>query len=123
LLWIVVSSLVNEPGLVKSVMALVPVDMSSVSVGVSVNIKASNTDISDVSSGSVEPSDLLDQFTSVLSDNSSVVVVVIVVSSYLDRDRLSGVRSRSNSSCSPVEDEPLLVIVWVVVLDSESVLV
>ena len=123
MLWIVVSSLVNEPGLVKSIMALVPVDMSSVSVGVSVNIKASNTDISDVSSGSVEPSDLLDHFTSVLSDNSSVVEVVIVVSTLLDRDGLSGVGSRSNSSCSPVEDEPLLNVVWVVVLDSESVLV
>jgi len=102
--------------------ALVPVNVSSVSIGVSVNIEASSTDISDVSSTSIEPSDLLEPLTSELSNNSGVVVVVPVSSSLLDGDNLSSVGSRSNSSCSPVEDEPLFLIVWVVVLDSKTIL-
>jgi len=121
--WVVVALSVNEPSLVQTVVALVPVDMSSVSVGVSMNIEASAGDISDVSSGSIEPSDLLKHGALVLSDNSCVVEVVPVVSSELDGDNSVGVGSRSDSLGSPVENEPLLVVIWVVVLDSESVLV
>lgn len=49
LTWVVVSLLVDIPGLVKTLVALVPVDVSSMGVGVSVNVKASDVDISDVS--------------------------------------------------------------------------
>lgn len=46
-----------------------------------------------------------------------------VLSVLLDGHGVSGVGSRSDGSGSPVEDEPLLDVVRVVVLDSESVLV
>jgi len=52
LFWIVLSLEVNDPTLVSTIVALVPVGVSVVSVRVSVNIEASLADISDVSSGS-----------------------------------------------------------------------
>lgn len=48
--------------------------------------------------------------------------VVPVVSVDLDRHGEPSVGSSSDRSGSPVEHEPLLVVVWVVVLDSESIL-
>lgn len=52
LFWIVHSLEVNDPTLVSTIVALVPVGVSVVRVRVSVNIEASLADISDVSSGS-----------------------------------------------------------------------
>lgn len=123
MLWIVVSLLVNNPCLVEAVVALVPVNMSSVCIGVSMDIKASVSNISDVSSLTFEPSDLLKERSSVLSCNSSIVVVSPILSSKLDGNNMFHVGSSSNGFCSPVEDEPLVVVVWVIVLDSESILV
>lgn len=104
-------------------MALVPNEMSSVSVGFSVNIKASVSEISQVSVSSVEPSDVLElSSTSEWSGDGSVVVVVPVVTVVLHRHDQVSVGSGSDRSSSVVEGPPLLDIIWGVVLDSESVL-
>jgi len=122
-LWVVVSLSVVVPGLVQSIVASVPDDVSVVSVRVSMDIQASCSLISDVSSASSEPSDLLKTLVSVVSSNSSVAVVAPVVSIVLNGDDESSVTSSSDSSGSPVKYPPLSNVVWVVVLDSESVLV
>jgi len=122
LFWVCVGLEVNHPSLVGAVVALVPDGVSVLRVRVSVNIEASLSHVSNVSSGSVEPSDLLKAFSSVVSGNSGVSVVRPVVSSELDGDGEVSVGSRSNGPSSPVEHPPLLVAVWVVVLDSKSVL-
>jgi len=87
-----------------------------------VDIEASLSHISNVSVVSIEPSDLLELFSSVWSGNSSVVEVVPVVTTVLDGDNEVSVGPGSDGSGSPVEDPPLFVVVWVVVLDSQSVL-
>lgn len=46
-----------------------------------------------------------------------------VGSTVLDGDGSVSVSKSSNGSGSPVEDPPLSVITWVVVLDSKSILV
>jgi hypothetical protein len=58
-----------------------------------------------------------------MSCNSGVTVRVPVVSSVLNGDDSVSVGSRSDSLSSPVEDPPLSNVVWVVVVDSQSVLV
>ena len=103
--------------------------MASVPLGVSVmrvvsrdNMKTSLSHISNVSSGSSEPSDLLERVSSEWSDNTSIVVVCPVVSIVLNGDSHVSVGISSDGSGSPVEDEPLSVVVWIVVVDSESIL-
>lgn len=91
--WVVVALSVNNPSLVDTVVALVPDDVSMVRVRLSVNIEASHSHISNVSSGSIEPSDLLEGFFFVVSDDSGITVVVPVVSSILDRDNSVSVGS------------------------------
>lgn len=105
-----------------TVMAFIPVDMSVVGVGSSVNIEASSSLISDGSSVSVEPSDVLESFLSVVSHDGGVTIVTPVVTSSLDGDGLVSVREGSDRFGSLVEHEPLLVVVWVSVSDSQSVL-
>lgn len=48
--WVVVTLSIDHPSLVEAVGALVPVNVSSVSVRVSMDVEASNTLVSDVSS-------------------------------------------------------------------------
>lgn len=112
--WVLDSLGVDLPSLVKAVVALVPVDMSVVSVGVTMDIQASNSQISDVSSASLEPSDLLDSLALVDSNDGCETVVEPVLTSVvvLDRDGLSSVSSRSDGSGSPVEHKPLLDVLW-----------
>jgi hypothetical protein len=71
--WPAHSSLVNVPGLVETIVASVVNDVSVVSVTVSVNIEAVVGSVSDVSSGSIEPSDLFGGVSSELSDNNGNV--------------------------------------------------
>lgn len=120
--WVLDSSAVSPPGLVLTVMAFVPDQVSIVSVGATVDIEASVADISDVSHRSSEPSDLLEWLVSEWSRNGSIVPVSPVVSTLLDGHSKSSVTLWSDSSGSPVKDPPLLNVSWVVVLDSESVL-
>jgi len=76
---------VSVPSLVGAIVALEPVNMSSMGVGVTMNIEASDSNISDVSLVSREPSDLLEVVLSGMwSHNSSVVMVEPVVSVLLD---------------------------------------
>jgi len=123
LFWVVLSLEVNPPSLVGTIVALVPVDVSVLRVRVSVNIEASLADISDVSSGSIEPSHhLVWVGSSVVSNNSGVVVGHHVSLTVLNGDDESLVGSRSNGLGSPVEAPPLFVAVRIVILDSQSVL-
>lgn len=87
-------------------------------VSVSIDIKASSSEISNVSYISSEPSHLLESFSSVLSNDSSNSSLGPVVVSSLDGDNLVSVREGSDGSSSPVEHPPLSVVIWVVVLDS-----
>ena len=65
-------------------MALVPVKMSHMGVGVTVNVKTSLSHVSYVSSRTVEPSDLLKRLLSEWSDDGSKVEVVPVSATLLD---------------------------------------
>jgi len=100
--------------------AFVPDQVSVVRVVVSVNPQASSSDISDGSSAGVVPSGSLEGLSSPVSDSGGIAVVFPVGSGLLDRHGVVSVGNRSNGFGSPVEDPPLLVVVWVVVSDSKS---
>lgn len=122
--WELGSLSVDHPTLVGTIVALVPVDMSVVGVGVSVNVEASSSLISDSSSVRAEPSESLELIVvSEVSHNGGVAIMVPVSSSVLDRDGPSSVTLGSDGSGSPVEDKPLLDVPWGIVSDSQSVLV
>ena len=88
------------------------------------DIKASSSHVSDVSDLTGEPSHVLKNVVLLeVSHNGNVALVVPVVSIELDRHDHLSVGPGSDGSSSSVEDPPLLVVVWVVVLDSQSVLV
>lgn len=109
---------ISPPGLVLTVMAFIPVQVSVVGVGISMNIEASEANISDVLDSSSKPSDLLKWFISEWSRNSSIVVVSPVVSTNLNGHSKSSVSLRSDCSSSGVKDPPLFDVSWVMVLDS-----
>lgn len=121
--WVLDLLCISSPALVLTVVAFVPVDVSVVGVRVTVDIEASVSNISDSSSVGAEPSDVLEWLSSVVSHNSSVVPVSPVVTVHLDGHSLSSVALWSDGLSSSVEDKPLLDVSWVVVLDSQSVLV
>jgi len=68
--WPALVSLVNPPGLVETVVAVVEDDVSVVSVAVSMDIEALSSVVLEVSSGSTVPSDLVVLLVSVRSDDS-----------------------------------------------------
>ena len=104
-------------------MALPPVNMSVMRVVSAVNIETFVKNVSNVSSGSwVESHSLVVVSCFVVRNNSNVTIFVERVDSSSDTNSKVSVGKRSNSSCSPVEDPPLLVEAWVVVHDSQSVL-
>jgi len=110
--------LIDEPGLVKSVVAVIEDNMSVVGVRVSVNVQALLTKVSDVSSGSGVPLDLHGVITSPWSDgggntNSESITLLVgngVASSVPGSDRVG----------SSIEGPPLVPVSWVVVSDSKS---
>jgi hypothetical protein len=112
--------LVNPPSLVLSIVAVPEDDVSVVSVASTMNIETFLSVVSDVSLGTRVPSDFVFVLSSVWSDVSSdtnsesvsELVTNAVVSS------LPG----SNGLSSSIEDEPLIVVIWVVPVDSQSVL-
>ena len=123
LFWVVDSLEIVNPTLVGTIVAFPPDDVSVVGIVSTVNIEASSSDISDVSSVSTEPSGHLKWIVGLVwSDNSSVSVMVPVVASLLNSDDHLSVGSNSDGLGSPVENKPLLVIIRIVVSDSESVL-
>ena len=82
--WIGSGLLVNNPTLVGTIVALVPDEMSVLGVGSSMNIKTSVGHVSNSSSVTFEPSDLLDDVTSPLSDNTCIAIAGPVGASGLD---------------------------------------
>jgi len=102
------------------VTALVPGEVSVVRVVVSVNPEASTSDISDVSVSTVKPSSSLEGLGSPVSHSSGIAEVLVVSSSLLDGHDVVSVGNRSNGLSSPVEDPPLLAVIWIVVVDSKS---
>lgn len=122
MLWISDTLLVNGPSLVSTVVALIPDGVSVVGVGSTMDIKASDADISKVLLRSVEPSYLLDRLSLEWSHDSSIVIVEPPGSSGLNGHNNLSVSLSSDGSGSPVEDKPLLVVTWVHVSNSESVL-
>jgi len=121
--WVLVSNSVNEPTLVGTVVALPPDHVSVVMVVSTMDIEALVVSVSDVSDSTSEHSHLLSVLGSPVSSNSVVSVVLEVVGVNLDGDNLVSVSESSDGSGSPVEGPPLSVVSWVVVLDSQSVLV
>jgi hypothetical protein len=88
------------------------------------DIEALAIDISDVSDFTSIESDSLLRFILIISDNSVVAIVsVVVAAQFLDGDDVVSIGVGSHGLGSPVEHEPLLVVLWLGVLDSESVVV
>lgn len=114
-----VSLLVNVEGLILSIVASVPDQVVVVMVSVSKDIEASNSEISDVSSSSTKESNLLSLLVFEWSNNGIIELIAPVGTS--DSEDQVSVSESSDSSSSPVEDEPLLDVEWVVVSDSKSV--
>jgi len=119
--WVGVGSLVDIPGLVQTVVAAPHDGVSQVSVDISVDIKAELVVELDVLSGSVVPNDLLNGLTSVGSDDNSDSSSEAL--SVLSRENVGSSGPGSDGSGSGIEGPPLLRALWVVVLDSDSVLV
>ena len=116
--WPLLGSLVDPPGLVETVVAVPEDNVSVVGVAVSVNIQALLTVVSDVSSGSTVPSDLLVGGSSVWSNadgNSNSELSVELVG-----NGVSSLLPGSNGVSSGVKDEPLVGVVWVVPVHSQS---
>ena len=115
------TSLIEEPSLVETVVAVPEDDVSVVSVGSTMDIKALSSVVLDVSVGTVVPSDLLSSQSSVWLDvgsNSNSELVSSLVG-----DGIVSLGPGSDGVGSGVEEEPLLHVHWIVSLDSESELV
>lgn len=112
---------VNVPGLIQSVVAVPVDDVSVLMVVSSVNIQTFLWQISDVLSGTLVEEGLLVVRVSPWShdggDSDSPSVSLLVGQGEFS------IRGSSNGSGSVIEDEPLLVVPWHVVSDSQSVLV
>jgi len=114
------TNLIEVPSLVDTIVAF-PVDnVVVVMVSSSISIKAESTVVSDVRRSSIVPSDSIVVSSSVLSGiNSNIgsecstdLVTDTIVSLVVGSDGLS----------SQVEGPPLFSVGWIVVLDSDSVL-
>jgi hypothetical protein len=119
--WILGGLGVDVPGLVQSIVAVVEDGVSVVGVGVSVDIQALTSQVSEVSSGSFVEEDFLIVRVSPWSDDGSVVDSES--SSVLVGDGLSSITGGSDGFGSGIEHEPLSWVPWLVVVDSQSVLV
>lgn len=108
---------IEQPSLVNTIVAFVPLGMSFMSVRVSMNIKALSAVVSDVSVPSTVVGDLLIALVLVVSSDSRLSSVAISCSS---RDSSSSIRDNSDGSCSLIESEPLFDVPRVVILDSQS---
>lgn len=121
--WVLATLLIERPSHHGGVGASLPDHLSLVAIRVAVGVEASSSLVSDVLVSTVEPSDSLESILGVeWSNNSCVAVGIPVVSVNLDRDSVAWSLSRSDGSGSPVEEEPLRKVLWVVVSDSQSVL-
>lgn len=104
-------------------MAFPPDSVSVLGVRSSMHIKTSISKVSNVLSLASEPSGLLNGLRFEWSHNSCVATVEPVSSSNLNRNSKVSVSVSSDGSSSPVENEPLLNVAWIVVSDSQTILV
>lgn len=119
--WVSPSELIDLPSLVQSIVAVPEGNVSVVYISSSINIETFSIQGSDSSSWVVEPSHLLVNLISPDSGNSNLSNSVSISLSV--RDGIVSSPERSNRSGSVVECPPLSSVIWVVVLDSKSVLV
>jgi hypothetical protein len=121
--WSVIDStlLVEPPSLVGTIVAVPEDDVSVMSVGVSMDIKALSSVVLEVSAAAVVPSDSVLVKTLVWSGSSSNSNSEVCTE--LVTNAVSSSSPGSDGLGSSVEGPPLLVVGWVVVLDSESELV
>lgn len=116
--WILESLLVGNPSLVQAVVAIVEDDVSVVSVGTTVDVKALLTEVPDVLSRSSVPLNSLVLLSFPCSDDCRNINPEL--RSLLVGNGVSSHSPSSDGLCSRVEDEPLPVVFRVVVSDSES---
>jgi hypothetical protein len=119
--WVLASSLIDDPRLTVTVMAVPEGNVSVVNVGTTMDIKALEAVVSDVLVSASVPLDLLGVVTFVLTDGGSDSNVE-ALSLLVGNDEVLA-RPSSDGVGSSVEGPPLLLIVWVVVSDSKSELV
>jgi len=106
--------LVEPPTLVESIVAVVEPEIGTMLLVVTSSIKASVSVVSNVSSSSLVPLHVLVDLLSVVSgvSPSSIVEACSV-------ENVVSVSNRSDGLSSPVEDEPLVSVIWVVIPQSE----
>lgn len=107
--------------MVSTVVAFVVDHVSSVSVRITVNIKAESSIVSNVRAGSVVPSDSVVVSALVWSHVNSDICSEVVTD--LVSNAVSSSVVLSDGLGSSVEGEPLLSVGWIVILDSDSILV
>ena len=112
--------LINVPLLVDTVVTVVECNVSHVSVRSTNNIQTFSSVVSDVSISSIVPSDSLVVRVSVNSDGSSNINSEFI-SILVGNNEVSSSPS-SNGLGSVIECPPLLSVLWIVVSNSESVL-
>lgn len=112
---------VNGPCLVETVVAIPEDNMSMLAVTSTMNIHALSWDVSEVSVWSTVVTNSLESFTLPLSDDSGSVSQESLSS--LVGDGIASLQGWSNGVSSSVEDEPLSLIPWLIVVNSESILV
>jgi len=118
LVWISPSDLVNGPSLVGTIVAIPEDSMSVVLVSSSVDVEALVSVVADVSDRSIEPSDSLVDLALEWSHDGGDVDLVALAG--LVGQGKGSLGERSDGLGTRVEHEPLLVVIWVVVSDSES---
>lgn len=119
--WVLAGSLIDDPRLAVTLVAVVVDNVLVVLVVSAVDIKALEAVVLDVVISTSVPLDLLGVVTSVLangSSNSNVEALTLLV---CDGEVLA--RPSSDGVSSSVEGKPLLLVEWVVVSDSKSELV
>lgn len=115
------SNLIDGPGLVSTIVAWMEEYPVIVSVSTGIDVKAVSGIVSDVSASAVVPSDLV--VVSSLVWSHSHVVASSELRLNLVSESVVSSSPWSQGLSSGIEGPPLSSVTWVVVLDSDSVLV
>lgn len=113
------TDLVNEPGLVLTVVAAPVNNVLSVVIATMPYIKTTSSIVSNVSSRSVEPSNLIRVSSLVCSHGNSPAVLIHTDLDSVSENLVSSLPG-SQGVGSLIKHPPLSRITWVVVLDSDS---
>lgn len=114
------ASLIDDPSLILTIMTFPEVNMSSVVIMSAMNIKTLSSEVSQILAFSCKPQGFLVNLRFPVSYNSSDSNSELISS--LIGDNLLSISSSTDGLGPVIEDEPLLVVPWRVVLDSKSVL-